>query len=620
MNKGGRFYFSRIAFLLFLILSVSCSKTAPRQAILILLDAARPDHFSFSGYEKSTTPEMDNLAKNGAWFDNCYTQGTYTRAALPCLIYSRYYAPAVFPYSPFVPLYNPGELFQDIDKECISIPRLLERNGFITAGISSHDYLKRETRFAREFMVFEDLLEEEKNRGKFPYPTAEEVMDHTLQWIKDNRNRDYFLYIHMMDTHFPHYFDEDAKSFFRDNSFTAERFLDGGWLKREDDYTEEDVRYLNALYDGSLKYTDRQIGRMIKYLRDINRLDSTLILITADHGEILLEQPGKIGHGGAWLEWLAKIPFLIHFPKKVSPQLRTDLVEMVDFGPTLLKLLDIEYPRGKNPDGEALIPITGKGFRSLEKTEVLIRGGIRTLRYKCLFDIPDSLLLAESPPKVNELRGQLFDIKEDKREKNDLFKSRPDVVLDLLSLYRERMRPLYHRSKKARLARPPDSPFALSARHLKSDPKPLQISHMTDINDLINKKSSSGWFHSDNPDYDWIVGQPGARTLKIEIPIPDGRYKLLVDMNGACRMKVSGLEKLLKARPFSHELPWPLQQVEFGWIKVENNRFRAEITLQSKRPWFGLRQLGFIPDNSLDPQDPEHKKRMERLRQLGYIK
>jgi len=55
-------------------------------------------------------------------------------------------------------------------------------------------------------------------------------------------------------------------------------------------------------------------------------------------------------------------------------------------------------------------------------------------------------------------------------------------------------------------------------------------------------------------------------------------------------------------------------------VTITDNHFKAVITLQSKRPWFGLRQIGFIPEKSFALKDPDYKKRMERLKQLGYIK
>ncbi len=56
--------------------------------------------------------------------------------------------------------------------------------------------------------------------------------------------------------------------------------------------TSDDRRYLDALYDGSLRYTDRELGRLFNSLRERGILDETIIAITSDHGENLLEGPG----------------------------------------------------------------------------------------------------------------------------------------------------------------------------------------------------------------------------------------------------------------------------------------------------------------------------------------
>ena len=141
----------------FLASYVGCAKRSPHHAIVILMDAARPDRFSCFGYEKQTTPEMDHLANNGAVFLDCFTQGANTPRALPCLIYSRYFAPSIFPMSHFIPLSSPSELFQRIDDECLSFPKAMERKGFLTAAISAHEWLTTQTKFAGEFMEMYDV-------------------------------------------------------------------------------------------------------------------------------------------------------------------------------------------------------------------------------------------------------------------------------------------------------------------------------------------------------------------------------------------------------------------------------------------------------------------------------
>ena len=62
------------------------SPRPPRQAILFLLDAARPDRFSCYGYDRATTPEMDRLAENGVLFRRHFAQGTYTRSSVSSLM------------------------------------------------------------------------------------------------------------------------------------------------------------------------------------------------------------------------------------------------------------------------------------------------------------------------------------------------------------------------------------------------------------------------------------------------------------------------------------------------------------------------------------------------------
>ena len=51
----------------------------PRQALVLLLDAARADRFSAYGYGRATTPRLDELAKRGAVFTRCFAHATQTR-------------------------------------------------------------------------------------------------------------------------------------------------------------------------------------------------------------------------------------------------------------------------------------------------------------------------------------------------------------------------------------------------------------------------------------------------------------------------------------------------------------------------------------------------------------
>jgi arylsulfatase A-like enzyme len=138
--------------------------------VLILLDAARADRFSCYGYTRSTTPQMDALAKDGVVFLNHFSQATATVDALPAMFYSRYFSRPLFPHNASVPLSNPGDLFRTDDPESISLPRLLSSAGFRTAIISAHSWIKPDTRLAREVDELYDLSSSATYPEKYGYP------------------------------------------------------------------------------------------------------------------------------------------------------------------------------------------------------------------------------------------------------------------------------------------------------------------------------------------------------------------------------------------------------------------------------------------------------------------
>jgi len=398
--------------LVFLVLSYTqCAgfqKIHPRQAVLIVLDAARPDHFSCYGYGQPTTPVMDKLAETGARFLNVYSQGLNTRTALPCLLYSRFFAQPVFPNHHSIPFASPDDLFRRVDGEAVSIPQALEKADFLTAAIVAHEWITEETKFAREFQELYNLHTIVDFEKKYAYPRVDKVIDFTMKWLDFNREKDFFLYVHIMDTHFPHFFEDDAKFFFGEGEYDKSLFAPWGLpVDPNADFSEGDIRYLNALYDGSLRYTDRHIGRLVDFLGKSRMLDGMLLVITADHGEFLLDRKGMISHAGNWYDPVARIPLIIHFPEKVKPQVRSTVCGLVDVGPTVLGLLGTETPEGKRMDGVDLLDTTGtrrtqRKRQENQEPQAAFIGmgctGLRTERFKCLFNWPAVRLLGDSAP------------------------------------------------------------------------------------------------------------------------------------------------------------------------------------------------------------------------------
>jgi arylsulfatase A-like enzyme len=575
-----------------------------RQAVFILLDAARADRFSAYGYGRETTPRIDRLARGGALFLSHYAQATATRGSLPKLLYSRYFAPGIMPNSPHVPLRQPADLFAH-DPTMLSLPRALSAAGLATAAISAHTWTRPKTPFAAQFDELRDLSGE---GGARPHASARQMVDGALAWLADHLDDEYFLYLHLMDTHLPHYLDEDARRFWGDGRRPA-RISESGWVKNPGRPLDGEARrYLDAVYDGDLRFADRELGRLFDFLERRGLLSRTLILITADHGEHLFERPGRETHGGPWLEAVARVPLIVHYPPRVAPRRIAALTEGIDLYPTISKLLGIPPPEGTHLDGHDLFDPESRDFAVGWR-------GIRDRRFTLLFETANEALLAEQEPALAALSGWLYDRRTDPAETRDLWAQRPDLVRRLLGAYRERLRRPFLRYRSARANIQPSEAFAVAAPRFRTAELPAAARVKT-CGDL---GSEPGWFRQVGAGQGFLAATPGAGPLELTIPMPDGRYRVTAAAMGSAEVRLDGAAEAVRIAggPFDPGAYQQAPQLDLIEVEVTGERFGGVIE-PGDEGCFLIWLFGFEPRTGEDgpvvePQD------VERLRALGYV-
>ena len=105
-------------------------------------------------------------------------------------------------------------------------------------------------------------------------------------------------------------------------------------------------------YDNEVAFTDAQLGRLFDRLRAAGRLDSTLVVVAADHGESLGEH-GEATHGLFAYEPTLHVPLLIAGPS-IRPAVTDVAAAQADILPSVLELLGIAQP--PRVDGQSLLP------------------------------------------------------------------------------------------------------------------------------------------------------------------------------------------------------------------------------------------------------------------------
>jgi len=123
------------------------------------------------------------------------------------------------------------------------------------------------------------------------------------------------------------------------------------------DYTPQ---YLNELL-----YMDWNITSILDELKSSGLLDRTLVIITADHGEMLGQNGGPIGHGWAVTPELANIPLIIMDPDHPGYRLNDRIGSQVDLLPTLLDLLGIVTPKDQLYQGRSLYALPAPADRKI---------------------------------------------------------------------------------------------------------------------------------------------------------------------------------------------------------------------------------------------------------------
>ncbi len=364
-------------------------KSSGLNIILISVDTLRADRLRCYGFNMIETPNIDRLAEEGIYFENCYSS---TPLTLPshCSILTG-----------TSPLYhrirdNGGFV---LDEKQIVVSEILKKKGFKTSAFVSAYVLDSKWGLSQGFDYYFDRfdLSKYKTIGLGDVQRrADETIDEVIKWIEANGDEKFFAFVHLYDPHSPY---EPPPPY--------------------------DKIYQGRPYLGEIAFTDFQIGRFLKFLEEKGLLEKSIIIFLSDHGESLGEH-GEGTHGFFVYESVIHVPLIVRTPFQNLRGIRVKSnVQLVDITPTILNLASIsDYGFAQ---GNSLVDYFFSPFKeNLEKIY------FETFYPRYHFGWSELKGIKWGKWKyISAPKPELYDISSDPREVHNLYNDRKDIAKKL---------------------------------------------------------------------------------------------------------------------------------------------------------------------------------------------
>ena len=177
-----------------------------------------------------------------------------------------------------------------------------------------------------------------------------------------------------------------------------------------------------TLYDGEIHFTDAQIGRGFDYLKASGQFESTIIIVTADHGEAFGTHE-LFGHGELLYDELLHVPLIVRAPGANGPRTVDTPQETKDIFHTVLSLLGVEAPAASRYN--LLSDQRDYVFSEVTSNKREKRVAILNEKWKLVYTLDEGV--------------ELFDRVEDAEETVNVAEENPQIVGDWLARLTDEM-------------------------------------------------------------------------------------------------------------------------------------------------------------------------------------
>jgi arylsulfatase A-like enzyme len=415
---------------------------------LISMDTTRADHMSTYGYDRETSPHLTALAADALNFVEARSPAQWTvpghASMLTGMYPSRHGAHYVGGWAAGPAIYGRRRVFP-LGEDKTTLAEALHDRGWATAGfVANFANLYRGFGMAQGFQHYEDqpelLLRPIPHVVGFmqqfapafmkkPFRSAEEINAAALSWLDAlPKGRPGFVFMNYLEPH--HWIAAPPYDLWAKDLPHAKRLARKGLFTHAipANLSKEERDFVTANYDGQILAMDAALGDLIAELKKRGRYENALIVVTADHGELLGEHD-IVGHGGRMMyEGLLHIPLVVKLPGAERPKaVVKDQVQLVDILPTVLQTLGAPIPGGVQGSPLQQVAHDSLAEEHINPEFVSFYGEVYNRALRVIYDGPYKL--------ISSSRGErlLFDLTKDPDENNDLAKQEAERVASMES-------------------------------------------------------------------------------------------------------------------------------------------------------------------------------------------
>jgi arylsulfatase A-like enzyme len=437
---------------------------------IITIDTLRAEDTSLFGYRRPTTPNLEKFAQRSFSFDYYFANSNFTTPSATSIETGK------LPWSHRV--FHGGDFLRDRNQS-ENLAAVLKERGYYTAMITSNflaapfrhrtlesydgvqyasprgftgfrlrafNLIGLNSQFTLTFSLIRGVnllcasMDHFLWRDRYPSP-AEDVFGRATGLLeRQDRSQPVFLWTHIMPPHDPYFVPPAYRHrFVPERVRNYDNFVVPDIERMHSGVSSEDLR---ASYDEMILYADHCVGGFLDWLDQTGRLDRSIVIVSADHGELF--DHNRLAHGGPDLyDGVIHVPLLIHLPGQKQGVHIEELAQQADLLPTLLDLVGAPVPSWT--DGVSLKP-------TLETMPLADRYIFSmNLEPNSTFDVVAKGTVAVMDGSFKFVRyldsgkEQLYSYKTDKGEDDNLVQSEPEVAKRMRSVLQEKLKEVNQR-------------------------------------------------------------------------------------------------------------------------------------------------------------------------------